>query len=509
MSRARCPHLLALVTLASLGCQAAPAPRPAAAGAPGAAAAPGPAAEWPPQAWSRTPPPAPLPARPPRWPAHVEATLPNGLRIVVVEHHRRPVVAVHLVLPRGALSDPPAGGGLGLLSVRLAGDVHEESQEGETLHGEKSFRRQVVERGGAPVLELLSERTHLAISGYAGEAGPYLRLLAEAVRTPRHGAETFRARRNHLLDALEDLETADPEVLEQILGEAAFGAGHPYARSASGTLATVASLGLEDVVAHQARLFAPRGATLLVVGDVEATKVLADARAAFGPWGGEPLPAPDLAAPAALPARRPEHGHLKREPASTLLACATRPVPDGLASDATMELLGALLGEGLGSRLMVALREERGLTYGAGAHLLRRQRARAFLACSALEAGQAAEGLQAFRRVLEEAGRSPPAPAELARARALRLAALESAGDDAAGVAGAWLRALALGQAAPRLAEERAALERASAAEVQRAAQALFAPGAVRWILSGDAKVAARAAEANGLGRLKALGPNR
>lgn len=490
------PHLAraaGLAALAALACQAAP-PRPDA----GAPSAPAP--------WRPTRPPPPLAAAPAPWPAAREGLLPSGLRVVVVEHHRRPVVAVHLVLPRGALSDPPDGAGLGRLSVALAGDLHERSPEGEELHWEKTFRRQVVELGAIPALQLGSEVTRLAISGYAGDAGAYLRLLAGAVQAPRHGAEAFRVRRNQQLDALEDLETGDPEVLDQLLAEAAFGAGHPYARSVAGTLATVGALGLEDVVAHQARLFAPRGATLLVVGDVAADKVLADARAAFGRWRGDPLPPPSLEAGAA--ARRVEPGHLRREPASTLLACATRLVPDG-ADDATLDVLAAVIGQGSGSRLMAALREERGLTYGASAQVVRRQRARAFLACSALRADEAVEGLRAFRQVLEAARLAPPGDPELERARALRLAEVEAAGDDVEQLSAAWVEALALGRPAPRLAEERAALERVSAADVQRLGRTVFDPAAVRWILSGDTRVAARAAEAAGLGRPRALGPVR
>lgn len=497
--RAR-PAPAALAVLSLLACQAAPPPRPEA-----PPAAPQAAAAAPP--WAPTAPPPPLPPQPVPFPVAREVVLPSGLRVAVVELHRRPVVSIGLVLPRGALSDPPDAAGLGQLAVRLAGDVREAGPDGEKLHWEKSLRREVIELGGVPELELLSEATVLEISGYAQDTGRYLELLAGAVLAPRHGAEAFRARRNQMLDALEDLETGDPEVLEQLLTEAAFGPGHPYARSSGGTLATVGVIGLEDVAAHQARLFVPRGATLLVVGDVAPAKVFASARAAFGAWRGDPTPPPALSGGA--PARRAQHGYLRREPATTLVACATRPVPSGAGDDAALEVLAALLGEGAESRLMAALRHERGLTYGAAAQVIRRQRARAFLACSALEAGRADEGLRTFRRVLEDAARVAPGAPELERARALRLAGLESAGEGVEPVAAAWIRALALGQSAPRLAQERSAIERVTAADVQRAATALLDAGGVRWILSGDARVAARAAQANGLGALQPLAPVR
>jgi predicted Zn-dependent peptidase len=482
----------------ALGCQAAP---PIVPPSPPAAAGP---------AWITTPPPAPLagpPAPAPRPPAR-ELLLPNGLRIVVVEHHRRPVVAIQLLLPRGGLSDPPNGAGLGYLSVKLAGDLREKSPEGEELHWEKTFFRQVVELGGLSEFALSSEVALLEVSGYAQDLGRYLQLLADALRRPRHGERAFGERRRLMLDALDDLETSDPRTLEQRLAEAAFGAGHPYARSIGGTRATVDALGLEDVIAHQARLFVPRGATLLVVGDVEPGRAFGEARAAFGTWTGDPMPAPVLEG-AELPAGRAEVGFLRREPASTLVACAARPLPDVAGSEGALDVLAAVIGRGSDSQLMVALRQERGLTYGASAQLLRRRRARAFLACSALEAARAEEGLQAFRQALLAARASPPAAEAVERARALLLADLEAGSDDVAQLAGSWVRALVRGHAAPRPAQERADLERVTAADVHRLARALLEPGSLRWILSGDARVAARAAEATGMGRLRPLAPQR
>ena len=61
--------------------------------------------------WVHVPPPPPLPA-----PARVEskvaaASLPNGLRVVVVERHHRPLVWTSLILPRGSLLDKVGRGG--------------------------------------------------------------------------------------------------------------------------------------------------------------------------------------------------------------------------------------------------------------------------------------------------------------------------------------------------------------------------------------------------------------
>ncbi len=165
-------------------------------------------------------------------------------------------------------------------------------------------------------------------------------------------------------------------------------------------------------------------------------------------------------------------------------------------------MLAAWLGEGSASRLSAALRDASGLTYDASAAILKRRHARAFLACSPIAADRAGAGIRLFRETLEAARTGRPAVDELERARALRLARLDAAHDDAAGSADAWVEAIALGRPGPRLGERRAELEKVMADEVQALAAKVLRPDTIRWIVSGDPKVAALAVQESGLGRL-------
>lgn len=493
------PRWLAALGVLVAGCGAParsvrvadPAPTPA----PVAAAAPRPRMPLP-----RLP--APAAAVRPPLPAAREATLGSGLRVVVIEHHRRPVLGVYLVLPGGSASDPHGSAGATRLALLLAGDLHERSATGEELVDEKSFRRQVADLGGAAALVTTADVSLIAFEGYPQDAKAYFQLLADALIHPRHGQESFTERRNQALDALEDVEAADPEALQRAIREAAFGPGQPYARSELGTVRDLSRLGLEDVMARQRELLVPGGATLLVVGDVQADPVLAEAATAFRRWvGSAPRPVQE-AAP-----RPPQAGvtFIRRQPASTLMACAARDLGDVRAGDAELEVLSAVLGGGARSRLMMSLREQQGLTYTATAELVRYRRARAFLACAPLSGARAGQGVRLFRQTLENLRDGPPDEDELVRARALLQAERDAALEDADGLARLWVDALARGLRAPPIDAERDAVERVTAADVQRAARSVLRPGAVRWILSGDTVAAGSAASANGLGPLRQL----
>lgn len=449
--------------------------------------------------WKHTPPPSPLAATP--VPAVSRLTLPNGLRVVVVEHHRRPLVMVSLLLPRGALSDPPESAGLTYLAVNLASDYYEHSPDGEPLLEEKSFRRQVAELGGAASVAVDSDFSMIRISGYRQDASVYLRMIAEAVARPRHGSQTFRARRNAAFNAIEDLESSDPDALRQVIGEAAFGAGQSYSRSPWGDQESLAVMGLEDVVTQQQAVFVPEGATLLVVGDVRADQMLAAARSAFGRWRGASTPLPRVV-PLPSKSRAGDIGYLERHSASTLVVCATRPLQDLRVSDAALDVLAAMLGQGLGSRLGTTLREQNGLTYWAEAEIVHRQQSRAFVACSALRADQSQEGVRLFRQVLNVARDALPSAEEVKRAKARRLAELDEAYGDMLHASETWTKAIVIGSGSPRLAEEWAEIEKVTAEDIQKVARVVLKANTIRWVVSGDRRAASRATEANSLGRL-------
>jgi zinc protease len=432
-----------------------------------------------------------------------EATLPNGLRVVVVEHHRRPIVLVHLLLPRGALLDAPGREGATWLGVQIASDHREvEYADGVEIE-ERSFRRQVIDRGGFLEVDVGPDHSLLSLSGYARSTGSYLKLIADGVTRPRRGKTSFRERRNALLDEQEDVETSDPEALWRAIAEASFGRGHPYARSVVGTAGSLKRLELAEAVARQAEVLVPDGATLLVVGDVSAPVVVEGARAAFGRWKGSARRPPAVVPPAAPPPA--EVGFLQRKPAATLLACATRPLGEVKASDAALDLLADTLGHGLRGRLVEALRERAGLTYGASVAVVRRRGARALLACSALQASQGDAGLRLFRETLDAVVAAPPTDDEVERARALGLGRLDSAWDGANAVADTWLRALTLGRSRPDLVADRAELEALRPGELRELSRTVLHAGAIRWVLSGEPEVARRAVEATRLGELRAL----
>ena len=448
-------------------------------------------------------PPSALPALPHVTPPVSERTLANGLRVVVVEQHRRPVVALRLIFPRGSTGDPEGEEGLSYLAVALASDYYEKGPEGEELSEEKSFRRRCGDSGGTCSFEVHSDHSTITIAGYARDTPTYLDLVRQAVLSVRHGHESFMARRDATVDAIEDLDRADSDTFGLFLGQAAFGLGHPYSRPVFGNVTSVTNLPHEDLVTVQRKIFTPRGATLLVVGDVTGAAIFAQAQKALARWEGAAFPSPAVEAPQVT--RKPDVGFIKREPTSTLVVCATRPLSDVKGDDAALELLAAIVGRGINSRLSGALRETHALTYSVNADIIRRRHARAFIACSHLRSETSPLGLQVFSETLETARLAPFTDQEILRARGVQLAELESAYDDLPSTLSTYSEALALGLPLKQLETRRAEMEKVTAADLKRVAAKVLDRNTLRWIVSGEHLPARKAVEKNGFGSMKEL----
>src|SRR5438128_10975873 len=66
-----------------------------------------------------TKPPKPTPLSPARFPPFQEVALPNGLQLVIIEHHEQPVVSVTLSFRAGGSYDPAGKEALSALVAEL------------------------------------------------------------------------------------------------------------------------------------------------------------------------------------------------------------------------------------------------------------------------------------------------------------------------------------------------------------------------------------------------------
>jgi len=304
----------------------------------------------------RTRAPAPGPVRPFTLPHVDRGELDNGLHVLSARHGRLPVVTTALVLEGGASGEPPDKAGLAYLVANTleAGTRRRSADEVAWALESQGVEFQADARWDGAVLWVVSPRERLE---------PALDLFAEIVREPAFRLEEVeRLRDEQLADILQ--RQKEPRALAgDMAARYIFGRDVPYARPLIGTSTTVRELGPADVEAFYRGWYAPRGAALLMVGDIDAADARALAQARFGEWTGQPRPRPAFDV---TPGVERATVFVVDRPGSVQSEIRVGDV--GLERSHRdyfpVQVMNSLLGGAFTSRLNMSLRERHGFTYG-------------------------------------------------------------------------------------------------------------------------------------------------
>jgi zinc protease len=299
--------------------------------------------------------PEPGPTRPFAFPAIEKSTLPNGLRVWTVNHPQVPIVALMLLVRRGAASDPVGKEGLAAVTADM---LDEGTGERSAIEMHEALAR----LGAQFDTDIGSDATVASITVLSRFTGRALSLLSDILVRPALREEDFtrvRQLRLHRLTQIRDMPgaVADRAFLRLLYGI------HPYGHSPIGSETSLASMTVDDVRQFHAGAIRPSAATLLAVGDCDHAAIGHLAAESFAEWSGADGAAPQ--ANGALPrGARINVVPRPRAPQSELRighVSVARDTPDYHA----LVVANTILGGQFVSRINLNLREHKGVTYGA------------------------------------------------------------------------------------------------------------------------------------------------
>ena len=301
----------------------------------------------------RTKKPEPGPAPEAAFPDYKQETLPNGLRIFLIEDDRKPTITLRLIIRSGSIYDGPKTG--------LASAVTTLLPRGTAMRDAATFAQQTDFIGAQLGATSSPDALSVSISGLTKYTNELLELFSEAVLHPAFAEEQFAKVQRQTLSALASEKKQPTALASKLSGKVLYGT-HPY--GAYRTPETVQAITRDDLVAFHKVHFLPNNASLAVVGDVKMDVILPLIKKALGDWATGELPKIDLPA---LPKIDGVTVHLVDRAGSVQSniiiqhAGPKRDTPDlpGL------NVLNATLGGGFSGRLFQNLREKHGWTYGA------------------------------------------------------------------------------------------------------------------------------------------------
>ena len=303
------------------------------------------------------PPPAKEPVFTPPLPEQMQ--LPNGLKIVVVEKHDMPVVTFGLVVSAGAITDPSDQPG-------IAGFTAQMLSEGTDTRSSQEIAAAFEFIGARLSADARREITLLSTETLSKHWKRALELLSDVVRHPSFPPhELERVRREHLTDLRRAKDDAG-FVAEQIMPGLVFGRGTQYGHSSIGTEDSVAAFTREDLEGHFRRLYGPKGATLVVAGDVTLEEVSQEATTAFGDWDNPDVSLAAAVVDSARTVSDPTTIYLVDKPgaAQSVIQAGHATVPRSHPDYFRMVLLNYVFGGQFSARLNQNLRQDKGYSYG-------------------------------------------------------------------------------------------------------------------------------------------------
>ena len=314
---------------------------------------------------------APAPGPPPqvRVADSKNGTLPNGMRVIVVENHKLPMVSIQV-----RFDHPP------ILQGGIAGyqDLVGELLTAGTARRSKEDLDESVDKLGA---QLNGASDGLFASCLKKNFPELMRLVFEVITAPAFNAAEFEKARTRYASGLK-MRPEDPDQIAEAVARAlTFSKNHPYGEVP--TEATVAKITRGNLVAYYERFFQPKDGYIVFVGDLTEEEAMRSATEWFGAWTGAtvesttdangvesvknlgPVAQADVQ-PAAMGPR--QVCFVDRPGSAQSVIRVVFPVdlkpkdPDALSA----QVLNTMLGGGVfNARLMQNLREKNAFTYGA------------------------------------------------------------------------------------------------------------------------------------------------
>lgn len=303
---------------------------------------------------SRAPEPAPAPEF--KLGDYQEFDLENGLKVIIVENHKLPVVSYQLFVDRGPTVESEKAGVSSITGQMLK-------------TGTKSMSKAEIDEK----LDFLAATLQTNSSGFYASSlkkhsSELLEIATDILYNPSFPEEEFERIIQTTKSGLA-FQKSDPNSISSNVGNAVlYGKEHAYGEFT--TEESVDAITLQDVRDFYENYYFPNRTYLIIVGDISADEAKAQAEEYFSAWqpkpGFEPMTPDNVSRPAGNSV-----SFVNRDGAvqSVLTVAQTADYKPNSPDRIAASVMNTILGGYFGSRLNKNIREDKGYTYGIYSNL--------------------------------------------------------------------------------------------------------------------------------------------
>jgi zinc protease len=240
------------------------------------------------------------------------------------------------------------------------------------------------------------DSTNVTLSTLTKNLDAALDIYSDVVLNPSFPATELESLKTRQLIGLRQQKANSGAIANVAFNKVLYG-DHPYGRD--NTEATIKAITRDDIVSFYTNNFRPNNGTLIVVGSFDSKSLKSKLESAFGSWKTGDAPSAQL--PAIKPLENPGIYIVDRPGAAQSTVAIGQVGVDRSNPDYhAIQVMNAILGGGITSRISMNLREDKGYTYGANSSFSFRRGPGPFRAGGEIQTAVTAEAIVEFMKEL-------------------------------------------------------------------------------------------------------------
>ena len=316
------------------------------------------------------------------------ATLKNGLKIVLAQRKGVPTVSAEMLFDAGYASDQFAKTGTANLAFNL---MDEGTQSMSAL--QISDKLQTIGTSIYTYSDL--DASYVNMETLKASLDESLDVFADIVLNPAFPQNEFSRLQQEQINDIKRERTDPFSMVLRVFPKFLYGEGHAYSQpfTGSGYEETVSKITREDILKYYTTWIKPNNATLIVVGDIEMKDLLAKIEKRFGQWKQGETPKKNLT-PIASKSTNKLYLLDRPESEQSVIIAGYLIEPYGKLPEVARQAFVNVFGGDFISRINMNLREDKHWSYGAGTFLPGAKGQRPFIAFAPVQTDKSSESMQ-------------------------------------------------------------------------------------------------------------------
>src|SRR5213082_157025 len=282
--------------------------------------------------------------------------LSNGLRLLVREDPRLPLVAMGAVFRGGLLAESPQNNGVTHLMAKVL-------LKGTRTRTAEQIANQIEAVGGSISSDSGNNSFGVSVDVMKPDLKPGVDLLSDVLLNATMPEKAVAREKEIQLAAIQQEEEQLTAVARNIMRQALF-PQHPYALRGSGSVESVKGLTQKDLIEFRDGYVVAKNGVIYIFGDVKAAEVKQLVEQALGKMKTGALALTD--AKPSMPLSKPETVESRKDKAQGVIMVGFRGASLSSPDRYALELIDVASSD-LGSRFFIRIREQMGLAYYVGA----------------------------------------------------------------------------------------------------------------------------------------------